>query len=385
MSAIANSTQIFLVASGIAVGAGVTAILTSFVKSLACKYQITDAPNQRSMHTQPMPRVGGIAITGGFLAGILYFLGLGYIAPEVFGAIPMPSPWLLTAALFMFAVGLCDDLRSLKPRTKLAMQCTAALFIIAGGFRFNLHFLPLDEMGTLGAFISVAFTFLWIIGIVNALNLLDGLDGLAAGVTLIAMVSISAAMLVSGAVVDLVLVTCLVGALVGFLMHNKHPASIFMGDSGSLFLGFILATFALPVTAQPTLNLTFLVPIFALGLPITDTLVAIVRRAADRRGIFSPDRDHIHHRIARRLGYSHKDTVHLLYGISIVFGLTAVLISAASNPVAIALGLSLTASFVYFFLLKLGYVRLVVRPVAVRSGENRAAAHSPPQAVQPGK
>lgn len=384
MSAIANSTQIFLVASGVAVGAGVTAILTTFVKSLALKYELTDSPNQRSMHVQPMPRVGGIAIAGGFLAGILYFLGLGHLAPETFGAIPMPSPWLLSAALFMFAVGLCDDLRNLKPRTKLAMQCVAALFVIAAGFRFNLSFLPLDEMGTLGAFISVAFTFLWIIGIVNALNLLDGLDGLAAGVTLIAMISISAAMMMNGALVDLVLVTCMIGALLGFLMHNKHPASIFMGDSGSLFLGFILATFALPVTAQPTFNLTFLVPIFALGLPITDTLVAIARRAFERRGIFSPDSDHIHHRIARRLGYSHKDTVHLLYGISLIFGLTAVLVSSASNPAAVALGLSLTASFVFYFLLKLGYIHPTVR-IPLPANDETVAPNHPTEALRSGE
>ncbi len=362
MSTIATSTQLFLLGSGIAVGAGVTAVLTSAVKSLSLKYNLTDAPNARSMHKQPMPRVGGIAIAGGFLAGILYFLGLGALAPEHFGAIPMPSPWLLTAALFMFGVGLCDDLKNLKPRTKLALQCTAALFVIAGGFRFNLHFLPLDEMGTLGSFISVAFTFLWIIGIVNALNLLDGLDGLAAGVSLIAMISISAAMMINGGLYDLVLVACLAGALVGFLMHNAHPATIFMGDSGSLFLGFILATFALPVTAQPSLNLTFLVPIFALGLPITDTLVAICRRALERKQIFSPDRDHIHHRIAGKLGYSHRSTVYILYGISLIFGLTAILVCTAENAAAVALGIGITVAFILFFLIKLGYIRPVATP-----------------------
>lgn len=358
MLEVANSTQIFLLASGVAVGAGITAVLTSIVQRVSVRFQLMDRPNARSMHTQPVPRVGGIAIVGGVFGTILYFLMLGRVAPDLFHHIPMPSPWLLAAALFMFTVGLWDDLRTIQARTKLAMQCAAALFVVAAGFRFNIPFIPVEEMGFFGAFLSAAFTFAWIIGIVNALNLLDGLDGLAAGVTMIAIISLAVAMAVNGGVLDIVLVAAMVGALLGFLVYNTHPATIFMGDSGSLFLGFVLATFALPTTVQPTISWTFLVPILAMGLPILDTTVAIVRRAAKRQHIFAADRDHIHHRVARYLGYSHGMTVKFLYGISGLFGLSAVAISMVRGYGSLAVAISVTLAMVFVLLLKLGYLAI---------------------------
>jgi UDP-GlcNAc:undecaprenyl-phosphate/decaprenyl-phosphate GlcNAc-1-phosphate transferase len=350
------SSLIFLLVSGIAVGAGITAALTVIVKRLALKFQWVDVPNQRSMHTNPVPRLGGVAIVGGFFATMVYFLSLSSLAPETFGFVKLPSPWILIGAVIMALTGLYDDLFNMKPRSKLAFQAIVASMLIFAGFRFQIPFVDVSSWGLWGDFLLVTITFFWVIGIINALNLLDGLDGLAAGVAAIAALSLAAVMAISGGGMDVAFIGAFLGALIGFLLHNSHPASIFMGDSGSLFLGFMLAAFALPVTGEVHVGLAFLIPVLALGLPILDTTVAIFRRAAQGKGLFCADRDHIHHRIRARLGFSHQGTVFVLYGMSIVFGLSSVLLAFTTGIPVIALGLGLTGAFVLFFLVKLGYI-----------------------------
>lgn len=350
-------TQLLLFSTGLAVSAGFAGILTYLVREWAIRLKMVDTPNHRSMHTRPIPRVGGIAIVGGFFAGCLYFYLLEHFFPQLDGYVQLPEPWILIGAVVMAFTGLYDDLRGLSAKAKLYFQCVAAAMIVFAGFRFNLPFISVEEWGLFGEYLSMAITFFWIVAMINALNLLDGMDGLAAGTSVIAISSIAIALAVNGYGADLAFVTVFIGALIGFLLHNSHPASIFMGDTGSLFLGFMLATFALPITAQPSIELSYLVPVFALGLPILDTCMAIVRRLIERKGIFSADKDHIHHRMSSRLGLSHHRSVLSLYGVSLFFGLIAIWVAVSDKAPSIALALSFLGFFIVLLLVKLGYLK----------------------------
>ena len=365
--------QIFLLGSGLAVSIAVTAALTVLVKRLALRWNLVDQPNHRSVHKKPIPRIGGIAIAGGFTAGLLYFHMLQILVDSFAWIIDIPNMWILLGAGMMFLLGLTDDILQIKPRIKLFFQALAAFVVVAAGFRFEIPFLQFQDMGTLNTIISAGITFLWIVGIINAVNLMDGMDGLAAGMGVIAVGCLTVALAMNGYGADIVLVAAFIGALLGFLLYNKHPASIFMGDSGSLFLGFILATFSLPAGGEAVGGLTYLVPIMALGLPILDTLTSIVRRASAGNGIFTPDKDHIHHRILQARGRSQRSAVLILYGVNAIFGVMAILILSSQALAQVALILSLTAIFCLLFLVKLGYIQ--IRQEAPRRREAKAQIH----------
>lgn len=350
--------QAILFLTGLGVSIVATTLLTILVKRLALRWNLVDKPNHRSIHRNPIPRVGGIAIVGGFGVGLAYFYGVRLLIPQWEWIIDFPDKWILLGAGMMFLLGLTDDLLHIKPRIKLFFQALAAFFVVAAGFRFEIPFLYFQDLGLLNDLISAGITFLWIIGIINAINLMDGMDGLAAGMGVIAIGSLTIALAVNGYGADVVLVTAFIGALIGFLIYNTHPASIFMGDSGSLFLGFILATFSLPATGVQVGGLSYLVPILALGLPILDTFTAILRRALQGQGIFTADRDHIHHRLFRNQGQHQRTTVLTLYAVNAVFGAMAILILSSQAMAQIALILSLTAIFCLIFLQKLGYIQL---------------------------
>lgn len=295
---------------------------------------------------------------GGFIVGLAYFYGLRLLVPQWAWMIDFPDKWILVGAGIMFLLGLADDILQIKPKVKLFFQALAAFIVVAAGFRFHIPFLYFQDMGMLNDIIAAGITFLWIIGIINAVNLMDGMDGLAAGMGVIAISCLTVALAVNGYGPDIVLVTAFIGALVGFLAYNKYPASIFMGDSGSLFLGFILATFALPASGVAVSGLSYLVPILALGLPILDTLTAILRRSMQGKGIFTADRDHIHHRLFAKQGSRQRSTVYTLYAVNAIFGVMAILILSSKAMAQVALILSLAAIFCLLFLLKLGYIQL---------------------------
>ena len=353
-----NLTQVFLFVSGLLVGISATAALTVLVKRMALRLNLVDTPNHRSVHRSPIPRVGGIAIMGGFIVGLTYFYLLQILVDDFSWVIDFPDKWILVGAGMMFMLGLLDDLLQIQPRVKLFFQALAAFVVVAAGYRFQIPFLQFEGLGALNDLIAAGVTFLWIIGIINAVNLMDGMDGLAAGMGVIAISSLTLALGFNGYGPDIVLVTAFIAALVGFLVYNSHPASIFMGDSGSLFLGFILATFSLPSSGEVMSGLTYLVPVLALGLPILDTLTAIVRRASQGNGIFTADRDHIHHRLLRKQSQKQRSTVFILYAVNAVFGLMAILVLSSQALAQVALVLSLTAIFCLLFLLKLGYIQL---------------------------
>jgi UDP-GlcNAc:undecaprenyl-phosphate GlcNAc-1-phosphate transferase len=303
-----------------------TALLTPLVRRGALAVGAVDEPGPRRVHTRRVPRMGGIAIVLGFFLPLLTMLALKTSAALIFFATPGISLGLVGGALLILCVGLLDDIKGVGAKFKLLMQMSAATVAFAGGMRIDLVDLP-----GVGVFhlrlLALPATVLWVTGIVNAINLIDGLDGLAAGVTFFACVTNFAIASLTGNLYIQLVTAALGGAVIGFLFHNFNPAQIFMGDSGSMFLGFILACASLLGAGpqkSPTL-LAIVVPILALGLPIMDMLLTIARRFFERRSIFSADRGHIHHRLLD-LGLTHRRAVISLYLISLAFTLASLVV-----------------------------------------------------------
>lgn len=352
--------RILVFITGLTVTARISITLTRLVKNYALSHGIVDVPNFRSSHLTPTPRIGGVALALSFYIGLGFYALLEWKLKSLDGMISFPDPYILVGASVMGAFGLYDDLRGASIFSKFGAQFLAATIAVWGGFRFEL---PVLE-GWQGHWVWSAFfipvTYFWIIGVINAVNFLDGLDGLAAGVSSIVMISLAAAMAVNGMGADLAIAAALIGALVGFLVYNFHPATIFMGDCGSLFLGYILATFSLPVISREGTVVAILIPIMALGLPLLDVTTVFVRRLAQGKNPFSADRDHLHHRVdewRRRQGHDYRKTVYVLYTLSGLFGLLSFTTAFLNLPGA-AMALSIGAVCVVFVLTRFKYLRL---------------------------
>lgn len=303
----------------------VAAVATPIVRRLAARVGAVDHPGRRRVHARAVSRLGGIAILTGFLAPLvaLFFFN-NYIA-TVFHSDALKALGLLVGAVAMAGLGVVDDVKGVRAIHKLFFQIAIAMGAYLVGFRIDAINLPLLGPLDMGVF-ALPVTVLWIVGIVNAVNLIDGLDGLAAGVAFMACLVNFVVSMFSEVYMVSLLAAALGGALVGFLIYNFNPATIFMGDSGSLFIGFVLATLSLEGSAaKATTAVSLLVPILAMGLPIMDTLLAIVRRYLERRPIFSADQGHIHHRLLE-LGLTQRRAVLVLYGTSLVFTVAAILV-----------------------------------------------------------
>ncbi|MGE9292742.1 MAG: MraY family glycosyltransferase [Puniceicoccales bacterium] len=322
------------------------------LRRYAPKLGIIDEPDHRKVHTKPIARIGGLGLIAGFFAGVLYFqLAISYCGP-IAQVLIMPDPYLLTGAIAIAVTGLVDDLRGINFRQKLVVQCLVATYMILAGARLKFNFFILPGYAEA---VSVPVTFFWIIGVTNAVNLIDGLDGLAGGVFLISLFVVSFCTMLIGESLQIVLLFCMVGAVLGFLFVNWHPAKVFMGDSGSLFLGYIIAIYSLNATVKPGNFFIFLIPVFAVGLPVFDTLLSMGRRALKGRPLFYPDKDHIHHRIQRVFGYSQRVTVYCLYGINMVFGAFAIALTVVKTPMAFVVVL-MCAAFFLLLLYRLEYL-----------------------------
>lgn len=376
-------------ASGLLFSLVISCLFTGWIKNVALQRGWLDQPDARKVHKTPIPRLGGVAIATGFFLTLFYFYVMERLWPETLGGmIAFPSPNMLLGALIMALTGLVDDLMGYKPFHKFFLQFCVAIMVVLEGYRFN--FLPADWLGMQADWILVPVTILWIVGVINAINLIDGMDGLAAGIAVIVMSSLAAVLAVTGTGADLVFVVAFVGALFGFLVFNFYPAKIFMGDTGSLFIGFVLATYALPVTGETNYLLAFLLPVAALGLPILDTSTAFIRRMLEGRSPFSPDKEHIHHRISRQFNLGHRGTVLTLYGVCAAFGAISVFL-ATTRFRYVAFSLAVTAMVTLLLLLRLGYInpakgvaRLLGRaredtavPVAVPAEENPPPPEEP--------
>lgn len=308
-------------------------VMTPMVKKFANAVGAVDKPNERKVHTKPMPRLGGIAIYLAFILGffIVYPFVTGIDGKLVWG--------MILGGSIIVLVGALDDRFDLAPRWKLLGQIAAAVAVMAFGVDIEMVHLPFIETELQLGWWSYPLTLLWIVGVTNAINLIDGLDGLASGVSGIATASIMGLALLMGNVTVILVCVVLLGAIIGFMFYNFYPAKIFMGDSGALFLGFTLATLSILEFKQAAL-VTFLVPIFVLGVPISDTLFAILRRWLNKKPISAADKNHLHHCLLR-LGFSHRTTVLIIYGIAAFFGLTAIVLSHAGIWVTIIVTLGM--------------------------------------------
>ena len=316
-------------------------VMTPVATTLSLKVGAIDYPKDRGMHSEPMPRMGGIAIVLGFMLTLL--LVYRFMEHDK----PMQVVGFIIGAGIIVVLGMFDDCFNLRARFKFCVQIIAALIVIFSGVRINVVLWPFTAaLQTL----SIPITLIWIVGVTNAVNLIDGLDGLAAGVSSIAALSLMVLCILTGDEMSVVLTATLAGSCLGFLPRNFNPAQIFMGDTGSTFLGFTLAVTSIMGVFKGYAFLALAVSMLALALPIFDTLFAIVRRTAKGTSIMAPDRGHLHHRLIDK-GFSQKQAVMILYGISLLCGLLAIFIAFkdAKTFVVILLTIFILSFVIYFF------------------------------------
>ncbi|MFT8710448.1 MAG: MraY family glycosyltransferase, partial [Sporolactobacillus sp.] len=290
--------------------------LTPLVKKLALRIGATDAPNARKVHKKIMPRLGGLAIYLAFL------IGMTILHPD--SSYTMP---LLIGSAIVILTGILDDIFSLPAKVKLVAHFFAALVIVEGGISITFINLPFNGVLYLH-WLGIPLTLLWIMGVTNAINLIDGLDGLAAGVSCIVLLTVAGLAITEGNVFVFSVCAVMLGSTLGFLPYNFHPAKIFMGDTGSYFLGYIISVLSLLGFKNVTL-FSIVIPIVILAVPISDTLFAIIRRWVNKQPLMAPDRSHLHHCLLR-YGFSQSQTVVLIYGMSALFALAAILLSTST-------------------------------------------------------
>ncbi len=301
----------------LAMGFLVSFASTPTVIALAHKIKAIDVPKDaRRVHKKPIPLIGGLAIFYGFVISVICF---AVLEPVIIG--------ILIGASIMVTVGIFDDKFQLSAKVKLLFQIIAAAVVIFSGVNIQYIANPLakwigPQQINLGYW-SIPLTMIWIIGVTNAVNLIDGLDGLAVGVSSIASVAMLSLTILSQNVNVAIVTAALAGAGFGFLPYNFNPAKIFMGDTGSTFLGFVLACLSIQGIMKTHALISVILPVLILGLPIFDTLFAIIRRILKRKPIMSPDRGHLHHRLLD-MGFSQRKTVAILYTLTSILCLTAV-------------------------------------------------------------
>ena len=310
-----------------------------------------DAPNARKVHKKPIPRIGGLGIYAGFMAAIIFFAAHANLDSEMI----RETVGLVLSGSLIVALGLVDDYKNLPAKLKLLGQIGAAAVLVLG-FDVRIDFVtdPFGDYIYLEWF-AIPATMFWLVGLTNTVNLIDGLDGLAAGVAAIASFTILLIALEQNFILVAVITAAIAGAAVGFLKYNFHPARIFMGDTGSMFLGFMLAGISVTGAVKSVATIALIVPIFALGLPILDTTFAIVRRLRGGVPIFKPDKGHLHHRLLS-VGFTQCQAVLLMYVISALFGLSAIALTAVSCQIA-ALILLVVITAIIYGVRKLGIAR----------------------------
>lgn len=324
------------------VSTGISLVITPLIRLLAKKGNICDFPSERKIHQKPIPLLGGVPI----FISLNFTLLLGVIFNNTYIREFLLSRWrlLLACQIIILVIGIYDDIEKLHPRVKFFLQIFVGFLLVL--FGFGIHAISNPFSGNaihLGIF-SIPITILWVVGIINALNLVDGLDGLAAGTSLIVCATIFAISYFSQNIGIGLVTLILAGSILGFLKYNFHPAKIFLGDSGSLLLGFLLAVLSIEGSSKGATLVAVLAPILVLGLPIMDTLLSMLRRFSKsidfvnngtKKGklkasffngfsMFEADKDHIHHRLLK-LGFSHKKAVIILYGVCIALCVVAFL------------------------------------------------------------
>ena len=336
LSKIEAGQGIWTVLLALGLAAGVSFSSTPLVKALSVKVGAVDVPkDSRRMHNHPIPRMGGLAIFFGFVVAMLLFVPLD-----------RPKQGMLLGAVIIVVLGMLDDKYALPAKPKFLVQIIAALIAVMAGNRIevlsNPNIFSPNPYWELGV-LSIPVTVIWILAITNSVNFIDGLDGLACGVSTIS----AATMLVIALRVEewnvAVMMAALVGACIGFLPYNFIPAKIFMGDTGSTFLGFIMATMSVEGMFKQYTIISFVVPFLMLGLPIFDVCFAVVRRVSHGQSPMKPDRGHVHHRLID-MGFSQKQAVGVLYVISAILGLSAVVLTEGGAEKAMIFLLAMAAA-----------------------------------------
>lgn len=331
---------------------------------LAPKIGIMDIPkDERRVHSKPIPLFGGMAIFVGVMASILIFIMPKFIPGKSIEGI-------LLGGLLIYVFGVLDDWREFSPKLKLLGQIVCACIVYASGIRlgFITNFLGGGDLifGTIASFLV---TVIWIVGITNAVNLVDGLDGLAAGISAIASLCIAYAGFIHGHYVAATAMLAVAGGALGFLPYNFHPAKVFMGDGGSQFLGFCLATFSLIQPVKSATVVAVAIPALVLGLPIFDTAFAIVRRIIRRQSIVVADKEHLHHRIMRA-GFGQRRSVMLMYCISGIMGVVAVEYSRHYMVECLGL-LAIAVMLLYVLLSDTSNKKIELHAVNIKKEENK--------------
>lgn len=326
-------------------------VITPYTMRVAKKVGAIDIPNERRINKKPMPRLGGLAVISGFFVSIIYLIITMHIENKVdfFGE---EQYYLKLIGFFLGIIVLgvicfIDDAKSIHPLMKLSGQIIAAVIVIACGVKIeNINIPFFDNSIPINMILTYLLTIGWIVGITNAINLIDGLDGLSSGVTLISCLSLLIVFSLNGSpIIAVILITALAGSIVGFLPYNFNPAKTYIGDTGSNFLGYSLAVISILGVAKTYTAIVIVAPLIVLGLPIFDTLFAIVRRTIkgkSLKAILAPDKGHLHHRLMAK-GYTQKQAVLILYGISATLGMFAIILLESGIWKAISFALMILA------------------------------------------
>jgi UDP-GlcNAc:undecaprenyl-phosphate/decaprenyl-phosphate GlcNAc-1-phosphate transferase len=345
-------------------------VLTPHIVRWANRRRLFDMPaDTRRIHSEPVPRIGGVAVFAAVACTLLLVFALGGFRSESAGD---PFLWLglLAGGTVLFAVGLWDDLRGLPPLAKLVAQFAAASIVCAYGFRIDGLSVGPDLEYSLGGW-ALPVTILWVVGVTNAVNFIDGLDGLASGIALVALATMLSVGSVLGNPEAVLVGAALTGALLGFLRYNFSPATVFLGDSGSLFVGFMLAVLLVHgSTAGGGTVVLAVVPLFALALPLLDTLLAVGRRWLRGVPLSGADARHIHHRLLA-LGMSHRRATLVLYAVASVLAVLGVAIAFAPPAAVVAVSLvggTLTLAMLVYGLRRLDYHEFAEAGHALVSG-----------------
>lgn len=334
-----------------AVAAVVTIALTPLARKLAIKLDAIDYPSARRVNMLPIPRMGGVAIFGGILAALAVsgfgVYAFGWVDPFIdYNGIEVNYWGVLLGTVLIFLVGAVDDVVDLNPKAKMLGQIVAACVVAASGLLFSSIHNPFGEGYIEFGWVAYPLTVFYLVAFANVINLIDGLDGLAAGITGISAITILLFAVLTGRFDAALFSVILVGVCAGFLKSNFFPASIFMGDSGALLLGFSLGVISLFAVARSALFVSLLVPILAAGVPILDTFFAIVRRKREHRPIDEADKGHIHHRLMRA-GFSQRATVLIMWAWTALLAACGVIITWADNLVRIPIFLIACAVTAY--------------------------------------
>lgn len=345
--------------------------LTRYVRDFATARGWVFAPAlERHLHNRPLPRLGGVAIFGAFLLTSAIVVPIGWLHLGTgFGFSGRTLLTILVPGTLIFLLGVYDDIHPLSAYTKVAVQTIAGAMLFGGGLRilnmpvlFGHHHFPW--------FVGLPFTILWVLAITNAFNLIDGLDGLAAGSALFSTIVVFAAALVSGTSVVALMALALAGSILGFLRFNFSPATIFLGDCGSLFIGFMLSALALQGAQKAPTIIAVAIPVVSFGLPILETALSILRRFLGGRPVFTADREHIHHKLLQR-GLSQRQVVITLYAVSALFALFSLFLLWPTGDL-LGLVLAVLGTGVWIGVQHLGYMEFgELRRVAQRTIERQ--------------